>query len=204
MPSVNEIGSPILKSIAERWSPYRFSDRTVKDQDLRSCFEAARWAASSYNDQPWFWFVAKREHGSAFDQMHKCLLETNRTWAINSGVLILSVIRTTLEHNGKPNRVALHDLGQAAAHLSLQACSLGMQVHQIGGINLSVARQAFRIPSGYEPCTMAAIGYPETSTPTNEQEVKNDAKQKAGRRRKELDSFVFADAWNQPAEFVSK
>ncbi len=167
--STNPVERPVLDAIADRWSPYRFLPEEIEDEKLLRCFEAARWAASSFNDQPWFWIIARRQDEGPFQRMIGCLMEANRAWAANAGAIILTVTRSTFEYNGKPNRVALHDLGQAAAHLALQAATLGLQAHQMAGVNLSLIRQEYGIPEGFDPQTAIAIGYPDTSPPVSDE-----------------------------------
>ena len=133
--SINPVDWPVSDVIANRWSPYRFRPQEIEEEKLLTCFEAARWAASSFNDQPWYWIVARRQDHEAFGKMVGCLLEANQGWANQAGVLVLTATRTTFAYNQKPNRVALHDLGQAACQFSLQAVQLGLQVHQMAGVN---------------------------------------------------------------------
>jgi len=199
MSSVNHTDPTVLSTIANRWSPYRYSDRQVEDAALSTCFEAARWAASSYNDQPWYWIVFRKEE-QGFESLVRCLMEANQPWAQKSPILILSVLRTSFAHNGQPNRVAAHDLGQATAFLSLQACELGLQVHQMGGINLSAARQSFQIPEGFEPYTAIALGYPREAPAESEQDKLLEKREMASRQRRPLSKTVFINAWGQPSE----
>lgn len=199
---INDSDYPVLDSVAGRWSPYRFHPRPVPDDQLLSCLEAARWAASSFNDQPWSWIVARRQDQSEFQQLLSCLLPANQTWAANAGALLLTVSRSTFAYNGKPNRVALHDLGQAAAQLALQATQLGLQVHQMAGVNLSQARGLYRIPDGFEPQTAIAIGYPDQSEPTDDLAKQLQERQSGPRQRKPLSEQVFAGMWGDQANFV--
>jgi len=201
--STNPVEQPVLDAIANRWSPYRFLPREVEDEKLRCCLEAARWAASSFNDQPWSWIVACRQDREEFQRMVGCLMEANRGWASNAGALVLTVTRATFDYNGKPNRVALHDLGQAAAHLALQAVSLGLQAHQMAGVNLSLIRQVYGIPEGFDPQTAIAIGYPDASQPVSEASKELAKRESGPRDRQPLSSQVFTGKWGDPAEFVS-
>ena len=201
---VNETTYPVLSAITGRWSPYRFLDQPVGNHELCCCLEAARWASSSYNDQPWFWVVAKKEEQQRFEVMVRCLLEPNRCWAATAGVLLLSVMRTSLKHNHQPNPVALHDLGQASAHFALQASELGLQVHQMGGINRSFTRHTLAIPEGFEPCTISAIGYPDLGDPQTQKDKEHARRQAASRRRKDLVSCVFGGSWGETAQAVTK
>ena len=201
--SVNQPKHPISETLAQRWSPYRFEPRVVEDDKLLRCFEAARWSASSFNDQPWSWIVARRQEVNAFEKMLACLLEANREWAQQAGVLILTVTRSSFQYNGKPNRVALHDLGIASAQLTVQATELGLHVHQMAGVNLSLVRQQYQIPDGHEPQTAIAIGYLDRSEPADDVAKRLEERQSGPRTRKPLSEQVFDEKWGQPAGFLS-
>ena len=191
----------LISAIEQRWSPYRFAAKPVETDKLVRCLDAARWAASSYNDQPWHFIVAKREDLRAFEVALACLLEANQGWAKNAGVIILTVTRQTFRMNGKPNRVALHDLGAAAAHLALQAADEGLQAHQMGGVNLSQVRGAYGVPEGFEPQTAIAIGYPDDSPAEPDDPLgQRDAGE---RKRLDFDAFVFAGTWGNGAGLAS-
>src|SRR6516165_12000983 len=110
-------GHPIHELLVRRWSPYAFSDWPVSDDDLRALFEAARWAASSYNEQPWRYIVANRDDAEAFARLLGCLVEGNREWARAAPVLALGCVSELFKLNGKPNAAAQHDLGLASATL---------------------------------------------------------------------------------------
>lgn len=199
--SMNPVDFPVLESIQARWSPYRFDPVPIEVQKLKTCFEAARWAASSFNDQPWFWIVATRDEPEQFQRMVGCLMSPNQGWASNAGALVLSVIRETFAYNKKPNRVALHDLGQAAAHFALQATALGLQVHQMAGIDQAAIRREYGIPDGHEPQTAIAIGYPDTSEPTDETAISLHERDSGERKRRELSEQLFSGKWGHPAKF---
>ncbi len=187
---------PILDVMTHRWSPYAFTPRTVERDKVWSCFEAARWAASSYNEQPWSFLVAFREDEAAFARMLGCLVEANQAWAKNVGVLVLTVIRTTFSKNEKPNRVALHDLGAAAAHFALQATTSGLQAHQMAGVDLEKVRSTYNIPDGFEPQTAIALGYADPN-PAQPDFAKRDA---SPRDRRPLSEMVFANTWGHSVQ----
>jgi nitroreductase len=111
----SDAGPAIDTELAKRWSPYAYSDREVRDEDLRAILEAARWAPSSYNEQPWRYILARRSDEAAFAKAVSCLLEGNQVWARRVPVLMIAVTVTTFARNGKPNKAAQHDLGLAAA-----------------------------------------------------------------------------------------
>ena len=179
---------PIHDLIARRWSPYAFSDRPVSADDLRSLFEAARWAASSYNEQPWRYVVATKATPAEFEKLLSCLVEPNRAWAQAAPVLVLGCTSSNFERNGKPNAAAEHDIGAAAASLTFEATARGLFVHQMIGILPDVAREVFRIPEGIRPLTALAIGYAADPAAAPEPLAERD---RAARTRKPLAEFVF-------------
>ena len=142
---------PIHELITARWSPYAFADRPVAKADLQSLFEAARWAPSSYNEQPWRYIVASKENAAEFAKVLSCLVEGNQAWAKAAPVLALGCASLNFERNGTPNAVALHDLGLGSGMLCVEATSRGLSVHQMIGILPDKARELFHIPAGSWP-----------------------------------------------------
>jgi nitroreductase len=187
---------PIHKLLAERWSPYGFTDQPVADADLNSLFEAARWAPSSYNEQPWTYFVATRKTPAEFERLLSCLVEGNQTWAKTAPVLVLGVVSLKFSQSGKDNRAAVHDLGLASANLVLEATSRGLSVHQMIGILPDQARELYRIPAGAEAWTAMAIGYKADAADLPDALRERDL---APRKRKPADQFVFTGSWGQSA-----
>ena len=188
----------IHELLAERWSPIAYEPRELPEEFLGSLFEAARWAPSCYNDQPWHFLIARRQQTEQFERMLDCLVEGNRVWARNASVLAITVVRTSFQRNRKPNSFAAHDLGLAVGNLLVQATELGLIVHQMGGFDVEQARSTYGIPDGFEPMTAIAIGYRgDPSTLTDEQRQREEAP----RERKPLASFVFAERWDSPAGF---
>jgi nitroreductase len=149
----------ILPVLADRYSPYAFDGRPVEREKLLMCLEAARWAASSFNEQPWRYILAERTDEAAFNTALSCLVEANQAWAKYAGVLILTVTRRTFTKNDKPNRVCEHDIGLAAGNLTVQATALGLAVHQMAGVELQKVRLTYKVPDGFDPMTAIAIGY---------------------------------------------
>jgi nitroreductase len=190
---------PILQVLAERWSPYGFDDRQVREPDLRSLFEAARWAPSSYNEQPWSFLVATRENARDFERILDCLVEGNQTWAKTAPVLALGVVSLRFARNNQDNRAAVHDLGLAAGNLVVEATSRSLSVHQMIGLLPDKAREIFRIPEHYEAWTALAIGY-KTDAAKRAEVV--DERDLTPRQRKPLKEFVFTGQWGQPSPFV--
>lgn len=196
-----ETQAPVNDLIRRRWIPRAFADRAVDPADLRSMLEAARWAPSSNNEQPWFYLVAVRESREEFERMLSCLVESNQRWAKNAPVLMLSVARLDFEKNGKPNRHAFHDVGQASAQLTIEAVSRGMFVHQMAGILLEKARRAYGIPEGHEAVAGIAVGYPGDPHTLPEDLAKGEM---APRHRKLIDLFAFAGKWGEAAPMTKK
>lgn len=180
---------PILPILAERWSPVAYSSRPVEEDKLKRIFEAARWAPSSSNEQPWI-FVVNYQGTEEFTRMADCLMEGN-SWAKSAPVLALSVARMTFQQSGKPNRHGMYDTGAAVAHLLIQAVSEGLAVHQMAGYDVEKARTALSIPDGHELCAMIAIGYygDHDSLPEKQRQ-----REETPRQRKPQSEFVFVGA----------
>jgi len=188
-----ETSTAIHDLIAHRWSPRAFESKPVEPEKLRSLLEAARWAPSSYNAQPWYFIVGTKDNPENYKRVLESLIEFNQGWAKNAPVLALSVAKLKFD-DGKPNRHAFHDVGQAAANLSLQAEASSLSVHQMAGIDPEKARKLFNIPADYEAVAGIAIGYPgdPASLPEGLRE-----RELAPRQRKPLDSFVFTGSWGK-------
>lgn len=186
---------PILDVLKKRWSPYSYTDRPVEPQKLRCLFEAARWSASSFNEQPWRFIVAsKQDPDDAFDKALACLVEANQAWAKHVPVLLLCVVKDTFTRNDKPNKVAQHDLGLAMGNLTTQATSLGLHVHQMGGIDPGKVIQTYSVPDGFTPLTAAAIGYQGDHADLDPDIKKRDQGQ---RSRKDFGEFVFGGSFGE-------
>jgi nitroreductase len=188
----------VLPVVLGRWSARSFADREVTSADLKKVFEAARWTASSYNEQPWRFIVGLR-HSSTYMKIFEALVPANQAWAGHAPVLILGVAKTTFSHNDAPNRVALYDLGAAASYLTLQASALGLTSHQMGGFSQDAVRQALAIPDSYAIGAVIALGYQgEPGALSNEHLLEAET---APRTRKSLGEFVFS-AWDEPASLA--
>ena len=201
MEKAAQVQFPIHNLLKHRWSPRAFSDRDVDPAVLRSLFEAARWAASSNNGQPWHFIVASRKEPEAFQRVLSCFVEFNAGWAKNAPVVGISVARLNFESNGSPNRHAYHDVGQAMANLAIEAVANGLQLHQMAGIDVDKAREILAIPEGYDPVAGFALGYPGEAhhlpDHLREREI-------AQRDRKPADSFVFDGKWGQKSLIYSQ
>lgn len=191
---------PVIDAIQERWSPRAFADKPVEPAKLGALFEAARWAASAFNEQPWRFIVATKDDPAEFGKALGCLVEANQSWAQHAPALVLTVCSTTFKKNGKDNRVALHDLGQAAAHLALQATAEGLVVHQMAGVDLDKVRSTYGVPEGFEPQTAIAIGYPGEADSLPEGWAR-DA-ETAPRDRLPFGDFVFSEKFGQASKVL--
>jgi nitroreductase len=186
--------SGVLPLFHERWSPRSFSDREVSRETLAKVFEAARWAASSSNEQPWKYIVGLRG-----TETHKRIFESlaagNQKWAAKVPVLVISTAHKAFAKNDAPNRFALHDLGAANAQLVLEAHALGLAAHQMGGYDEAKARQLLGIPDDYLTGSAIALGYQD------DPEQLGDAglieREVAPRTRKPLSETVLG-AWGEP------
>ena len=154
-----QTGQPIHDLIASRWSPRAFSNRDVSPEQIMSLLEAARWAPSSYNEQPWRFIVAAKSDPENYAKLLGSLMEFNQVWARSAPVLILTLAKKTLTRNGAPNYYALHDAGMALGHLAIQATAMGLSLHIMGGYDHAAARAAFQIPDDYELGAAVAVGY---------------------------------------------
>ncbi len=190
---------PVNPLIASRFSPYAFADRDVPVDELRSLFEAARWAPSSYNEQPWSYVIATRADTTAYERLLSVLVEPNQAWAKAAPVLALGVARTRFVRNDKPNAAALHDLGAASAHLCFEATARGIAVHQMIGILPDRARELYEIPDHSEALTGLAIGY---AAPPAEAPDPYRQRDEAARERKPLSEFVFSDRYGNANPFA--
>lgn len=190
---------PIHELLRERWSPRAFSDRRVEPDALRSLLEAARWAPSSSNEQPWSLIVTTKEDPDGFGGVLRCLMDGNIPWAQRAPVLMVSVARLSFEDEGKPNRHAFHDVGQAVANLSVQATALGLVVHQMAGFYPDKVRELYGIPKEFEPVAVIALGYPGDPESLPE---KFRSRELAPRERKPLAEFVFAERWGKASPLI--
>jgi len=190
---------PIHELIARRWSPYAFADRPVLEDDLRSLFEAARWAASSYNEQPWSYIVATKANPAEHERLLSCLVEGNQPWAKAAPVLALGCTSLRFARINKPNAAAVHDLGLASATVTLEAMARGLFVHQMIGILPEKSRELYGIPEGVQPLTGLAIGYAADPNILPEVYRQRDL---APRQRKPLAAFVFGGQWGSASNIV--
>jgi len=192
---------PILEILKRRWSPRAFSDQMVEPEKLLSLFEAARWAPSSFNGQPWYFVLATKQKPDEHARLLTCLAEKNQQWARMAPVLMVSIAKLNFEKTGKPNRHAFHDVGLALGNLIVQATAMDLFVHQMAGFSPQKVAELYKIPDEFEPVAAMAIGYAgsvqDLPEPFREREL-------GPRTRKLIPSFVFESRWGQPAPLVSK
>jgi nitroreductase len=160
-----------------RYSTRLYLEKTVEPETLRILFEAAQWSPSSSNEQPWKFAVGRKGTGE-YDRIASTLVEGN-AWALKAPVLGIAFCRDTFARHGKPNRWAQYDTGQSMAHLTVQAESLGLNVHQMGGFDAAKALEVLEVPAGHEAMAAFAIGYAEDPVPP------------ASATRKDLETLFF-------------
>lgn len=153
-------GSPVIEVIQKRRSQRAYADKPVESEKIHSLFEAARWAPSSLNEQPWFYIYATKNQDSLWNKIFESLKEGNKSWAAHAPLLILSLARKNFLRFNSPNPSARYDLGAANGFLSLQAAHLGLNVHQMAGFDAQIAIKNLGVPDLFEPVIVMAIGYP--------------------------------------------
>jgi nitroreductase len=186
----------ILEIIQERWSPYSFSPAPVEDFKLKAMFEAAGYAPSCNNEQPWLFVITTREDETVFDDYIGFMNDGNKIWAKNAYAIVISMARMKFSYNGKPNRWAFHDTGMAVSNLLLQALALDVYVHQMGGYSVEKVKEYFKLADDIEPVAMMAVGYLGDGSSLTPELLKRD---EARRPRKSISEFVFKNSLNKIA-----
>jgi nitroreductase len=185
----------IHELISGRKSIRSFEDRSIDNDTLNVLFEAARWAPSSRNEQPWRFLVAKRGSNS-FNTMASTLTESNKTWAQKSSALVLVLSKIRFTDPDVPNSHSLFDTGLAVANFSFQAQAYGISLHQMGGFHPAAVREKFGVPEGFEPVVIIALGY-KGSPDALPDHLR--ARETMHRSRKPLSELVFADHFGTAA-----
>jgi nitroreductase len=180
----------INEILRRRWSPREYEDRPIEPEKLHSLFEAARWASSCYNEQPWRFVIATRDDAANFARMLGMLMELNQKWAKGAWVVGFTAGKKTFTHNGAPNRFGVHDTGAASATLAVEASALGLESHFMGGFDAVRARSEFGVPDDFEVGAAFAIGYP-AGPPDHSKRI-----------RKPIEEIVFGPAWGSAVSFV--
>lgn len=186
---------PINRLIAGRWSPRALSPARIDRAVIATLFEAARWAPSSFNEQPWRYLIATKDDPEGYERLASLLVPGN-SWARNGYILALSVTHLQFERNGKPNPHAWHDVGAASENMFLQASELGLYMHQMAGFDREKARSLLAPDAQLEPVAMIAIGYPGDPSSLADQQRAAEA---APRQRMPITGFVFEGGWGKPA-----
>ncbi|WP_438853568.1 nitroreductase family protein [Agromyces sp. M3QZ16-3] len=182
--------APLIAPLVERWSPRAYDPTAeLSEETLRTLLEAARWAPSANNVQPWRFIVARRGT-EAFTAIHDALMGFNQAWADSAAALVVNVAET-VDEAGTPRPWAKYDLGQAVAYMSLQAQHDGLHTHQMGGFDAARLAEVFGLRAGLDVVSVSAIGKVGDASalpePLREREV-------APRSRKPLDEIVIAAA----------
>jgi len=185
----------LLDAIARRHAAMAYAARPVPQELLSLAFEAARWAPSSFNEQPWRFVVATQDDPEAYERLASCLSKGN-AWAREAPVLVLGLAKLDLTRNGKPNHYCLHDLGLALENLLIQATALGLASHPMGGFDKDAATERLQVPEGYRPMTMVALGYPGDPDTLSEAHRNREL---GPRKRLPLGELVYAGRFGEPA-----
>jgi nitroreductase len=186
----------ILEIIQERWSPYSFSSGPVEEFKLKAMFEAAGYAPSCNNEQPWIFIFATQQDRDIFNDYLGFLNDSNQVWAKDAYALIVSMARTTFIRNGKLNRYAFHDTGMAVTNLLLQALALDVYVHQMGGFSVEKVKEYFKLDANIEPVAIMAAGYLGDGYSLPPELLKRD---EARRPRKSVNEYAFRNYLSMPA-----
>jgi nitroreductase len=190
----------IHELMRRRWSPRAFADKLVEPEKLQRIFEAARWAPSSMNEQPWR-FILGIKGDETYDKIMQTLVEFNQIWAPTAPVLILSLGHKVFTDSEKINDTYRYDVGQAIAHLSLQAMAEGLYVHQMGGFDPAAAVRIFKINAQYKPLTVTAVGYLGEPEILPERMAEGEYKKRV---RRPLSETVFMNGMEETADLFRK
>jgi len=156
---IRKAAYPIMDIILNRHSPRAMSSEPISDQQLMALFEAARWAPSSYNNQPWKFIYAKRD-STHWQKFLSLLAPANQSWAKNAAALVVTISRDAFYLNNKPSRTHTFDTGSAWQNLALQGSHDGLVVHGMEGFDYDAAKRVLEIPDGYTVEMMFAVGKP--------------------------------------------
>ena len=193
-PAITQVA--INDTVANRWSGRAYNpEKVVSHDDLIALLEAARWAPSCFGDQPWRFIVCnKNTDAQSWQQGFSCLAESNQLWAKDAPLLLVVCADSLFSHNLQANRWAQYDTGAASENLCLQASSMGMMAHQMGGFNATVARIAFAIPDQFTLMAIISVGYPADSGSLTPEILSRET---AARKRKPLNELIFTSSWGR-------
>ncbi len=150
---------PVDEFIKKRWSPRSFTGEKIPRENILTLFEAASWAASSRNEQPWRFIYGLKDEDESYKKIFDSLVLWNQKWAQSASALALGIAKMNSDYHNKPNDYAWYDLGQAVATMAVQASASGLYIHQMGGFDPEIAREFFNIPEDYTAVVAIAIGY---------------------------------------------
>ena len=188
----------LLDVIQNRWSPRAFDNRPIPREVQQRLFEAARWAASSMNTQPWRFIIATQDNPEQFQTMLGLLKESNQEWAQNAGMLIIAVAKKQHD-SGSDNKYAWHDTGMALAQLTLQATTEDLYIHMMGGYYPEKAIDVYNIPDDYEPVVALAVGYYGDPEDLSEKYRQREVSE---RSRKPMSELLFEGTWANIADIA--
>jgi nitroreductase len=192
-PAITE--QPIHSIISDRWSSRAYDpDQLVSQESFLSLMEAARWSPSCMGDQPWQFITFHKKDATSWTQALNCLSVGNQNWAMDASILILACARQSFSNNQKPNRWNQYDTGAACENICLQATSIGLVAHQMGGFDVEKSRQLFQIPSQYDLMSFIAIGYPLAVEKISAEAL---VKEKEARKRKPLREIFYTNQWGE-------
>ena len=192
-PAITE--QPIHSILSDRWSSRAYDpDQLVSQESFLSLMEAARWSPSCMGDQPWQFITFHKKDATSWTQALNCLSVGNQNWAMDASILILACARQSFSSNQKPNRWNQYDTGAACENICLQATSLGLVAHQMGGFDVEKSRQLFQIPGQYDLMSFIAIGYPLAVEKISAEAL---VKEKEARKRKPLREIFYTNQWGE-------
>jgi nitroreductase len=192
-PAITEV--KIDELIASRWSPRAFNPEfLMNDVLVKALFEAARWAPSCYGDQPWKYILFNKQDATAFSAALNCLSVGNQDWAMDASILILVCANKNFNHNGEPNRFHQYDTGAASENICLQASSMNLSAHQMGGFDIKKAKALADVPDEFEILSFIAVGSILERSKMNESQEEREV---AGRKRKPLEEVYNINTWKK-------
>lgn len=192
-PAITE--QPIHSILCDRWSSRAYDpDQLVSQESFLSLMEAARWSPSCMGEQPWQFITFHKKDATAWTQALNCLSVGNQNWAMDASILILACACQSFSSNEKPNRWNQYDTGAACENICLQATSIGLVAHQMGGFDVEKSRQLFQIPGQYDLMSFIAIGYPLAIEKISAEAL---VKEKEARKRKPLREIFYTNQWGE-------
>jgi nitroreductase len=188
--------TPIDAVLAKRWSPRAFDPtKDINATQLHALLEAARWAPSCFGDQPWYYLVCQKStQPKAWEAAFDCLDPFNQNWVKNVPLILFSIAKNTFHHNGEPNRWAQHDTGAASENMCLQAASMGLAAHQMGGFDSEKVIKTFNVPTGFTPMAAMAVGHQAHADILPEDLQKGELSERA---RDPIEKHFFNGMWGE-------